>query len=338
MDRDSDLLRHKEQGEADSESDVSIETYSIGETASMIGSTVKTVRYYDEIGLVTPSSYTEGGHRLYTNEDIRQLQLITTLRYLDFEISEISKMVTGEIEVDKALAWQIDSLETQVHTLTNMISILQQAREHQGDSLRYISDQVHSRTVSPKKRSQFLAEKLDASKLFEGIPAEWRSSLLYFFDKYIIHQVKLTAKQTIAWNELQELVSDPQFLLDLKEDSFLLFNMVDKPRLQAGAWVRTLEDIHLRLNKALKQKLPAGSPFVQTIVEDTAMLHASSEQATNKEDFFRYFATHSRPIGLERIERFETLCSILSPKFRQFQKGNQLLLQGIQWKLAQMQK
>ncbi|WP_019419849.1 MerR family DNA-binding transcriptional regulator [Paenibacillus sp. OSY-SE] len=44
--------------------------YSIGEAAKMIGSTVKTVRYYDEIGLLKPTNYTEGGHRLYTTEDI----------------------------------------------------------------------------------------------------------------------------------------------------------------------------------------------------------------------------------------------------------------------------
>lgn len=35
-------------------------TYSIGEVSKMIGSTIKTVRYYDDIGLVKPTSYTEG--------------------------------------------------------------------------------------------------------------------------------------------------------------------------------------------------------------------------------------------------------------------------------------
>ncbi len=46
-------------------------TYPIGEVAKMIGSKVRTIRYYDEIGLVKPTSHTEGGHRLYTTEDTR---------------------------------------------------------------------------------------------------------------------------------------------------------------------------------------------------------------------------------------------------------------------------
>lgn len=70
-------------------------TYSIGEAAALIGSTVKTVRYYDEIGLLKPTSYTEGGHRLYTPEDIWRLELITTLRYLDCGIDEISPIISG---------------------------------------------------------------------------------------------------------------------------------------------------------------------------------------------------------------------------------------------------
>ncbi|MFD0713053.1 MerR family transcriptional regulator [Paenibacillus sp. GCM10027626] len=310
--------------------------YSIGEAAKMIGSTIKTVRYYDEIGLVKPTSYTEGGHRLYTTEDLWRLELITTLRYLDFGIDEISQMISGEIPIDKALDWQIESLTTQVSTLTNMISILQQAKQHQGDSLRYIYDLVHARTTDSEKRKQFITEKVEASKFLEGVPEEWRGSLLYFFNTYIINQVKESAKQTIAWNELQELINDPQFIADLKQDEFLFFNMVNQPRLKAGVWLRKQEDIHNRLNKALKQKLSADSLFVQAIVEDTAMLYANLEQSANQEDFFRYFAKYSQRTRSERIERFNTLCSILSPKYRQFAKGNLLLLQGIQWKLEHM--
>ncbi|MCE5172717.1 MerR family transcriptional regulator [Paenibacillus profundus] len=311
-------------------------TYSIGEAAKMIGSTVKTVRYYDEIGLVKPTSYTEGGHRLYTTEDIWRLELITTLRYLDFGIDEISKMISGEIPVAKALDWQIESLETQVSTLMNMISIFRQAKEHEGDSLRYIYDLVNTRVINPEKRNQFITEKVEKSKFLDGISEEWRGSLFYFFNKYIINQVKVSAKQTVAWNELQELVNDSQFLSDLRHDEFLFFNMVHQPRFDAATWVKKLEDIHIRLDTALKQKCSADSPFVQTIVEDTAMLYANSDQSINKEEFFRYFAEYAQNPRTERIERFNTLCSILSPKFRSFSKGNTLLLQGIQWKLEHM--
>nr|WP_019419847.1 MerR family transcriptional regulator [Paenibacillus sp. OSY-SE] len=320
-----------------SDSIAQVGTYSIGEVAKMIGSTIKTVRYYDEIGLVKPTSYTEGGHRLYTTEDIWRLELTTTLRYLDFGIDEISLIISGEIPIDKALDWQIESLETQVSALTNTISILRQAKKHQGDSLRHIYDLVNTRTINSEERYQFVNEKVEVSKLLDGIPAEWRDSLLYFFNKYIINQVKVSAKQTAAWNELQELINDPQFIEDLRNIEFLFFNIVHQPRFNAATWIRKLEDNQNRLNKALKKKCSADSPYVQAIVEDSAMLYANSEQSANKEEFFRYIAEYFQRTKTKRLERCNTLCSIISPQYHLLSKGGLLLYQGIQWKLKHMQ-
>lgn len=312
------------------------ETYSIGQAATMLGSTIKTVRYYDKIGLLMPSCYTEGGHRLYTKDDIWRLQLITTLRFLDFEIDDIRKLIAGEIEVHSALDWQIESLEAQVSTLTSMISILRQAKAHDGDSLDYIQELVKARTIRSEKRHQFMTEKLEESKLLDGIPQEWRSSFLYFFNKYIVNQVKITAKQAYAWDELQGLINDPHFISDLMQDEYLFFNMVNQPKWSASVWPKKIEDIHNRLRKAMERNLTADSPFVQSIVESTALLYADSEQSMNKEDFFRYFAEYAKSPNTERVERFNTLCAMLSPEYRLFSKGNTLLLQGIEWRLEHM--
>ncbi|WP_241774526.1 MULTISPECIES: MerR family transcriptional regulator [Lysinibacillus] len=312
--------------------------YSIGETAKMIGSTIKTVRYYDEIGLLKPTSYTEGGHRLYTVEDIWRLEMITNLRYLDFGIDEIGKIISEEISVDKALDWQIESMETQVNTLMDMISILRQAKEHDGDSLQYIHDLVSARTINAAQKKQFIDKKLKESQLLIGIPKEWRDSFFYYFDKYIINQVKGSAKQTAAWHELQELINDPQFIKDLKNTEFLYFNIVHQSKYNATTLVRKLENIQDRLNKALKQKLPANSPIVQTIIDDTARLYANSQQLDNKEDHFRYFAEYIQKTKTKRLERCETLCAILSPQYYQLSKANQLLFQGIEWRLEHMEE
>ncbi|WP_458125334.1 MerR family transcriptional regulator [Paenibacillus sp. Z3-2] len=104
---------------------------SIGETAKLIGSTVKTIRYYDEIELLQPSSHKEGGHRLYTTQDLWQLELITTLRYLNFSIPDIRTLMSGELAVAQALDLQIEALKTQIGTMNSMLSILQQAKQHE---------------------------------------------------------------------------------------------------------------------------------------------------------------------------------------------------------------
>ncbi len=61
----------------------------IGEVAKLTGVTVRTLRYYDEIGLLRPSGTTEAGYRLYNDTDLAVLQQILFFRELDFPLEDI---------------------------------------------------------------------------------------------------------------------------------------------------------------------------------------------------------------------------------------------------------
>ncbi|WP_346294160.1 MerR family transcriptional regulator [Sphaerothrix gracilis] len=61
----------------------------IGELAKQTGLSVRTLHYYDEIGLLVPSHRTEADHRLYSDQDIIRLQQILSLRQLGLSLSEI---------------------------------------------------------------------------------------------------------------------------------------------------------------------------------------------------------------------------------------------------------
>src|SRR5882757_4037828 len=63
----------------------------IGELASASGLSIRTVRYYDQIGLLTPSGRTGAGHRLYDETDVRRLYRICLLRRTGLALSEISR-------------------------------------------------------------------------------------------------------------------------------------------------------------------------------------------------------------------------------------------------------
>ena len=54
----------------------------IGEVAERVGLSLRSVRYYEEIGLVEPSDRTEGGFRLYSEEDVRRLLLVKRIKSL----------------------------------------------------------------------------------------------------------------------------------------------------------------------------------------------------------------------------------------------------------------
>ncbi|ALC54379.1 MerR family transcriptional regulator [Bacillus thuringiensis] len=67
--------------------------WMISEFASAGDVTVRTLRYYDKINLLKPSDYTEGGHRLYTKDDLYVLQQIQSFKHLGFSLSEIQNVI-----------------------------------------------------------------------------------------------------------------------------------------------------------------------------------------------------------------------------------------------------
>lgn len=75
----------------------------INEAAKTAGVTVRTLQYYDKIGLLKPSEVTEAGYRIYSTEDIGTLQQILFFRELDFPLDEIKKIM-GNPKYDQSLA------------------------------------------------------------------------------------------------------------------------------------------------------------------------------------------------------------------------------------------
>ncbi|MGU3371268.1 MerR family transcriptional regulator [Bacillus mycoides] len=67
----------------------------INKVGELTGVTVRTLRYYDKIGLLKPASKTEGGHRLYTNEEIKKLQQVQFLKKIGFSLQEIKNMLAS---------------------------------------------------------------------------------------------------------------------------------------------------------------------------------------------------------------------------------------------------
>ncbi len=63
--------------------------WKVGELARRTGLSVRTLHWYDEIGLLTPSWHTAAGHRLYTTADVARLQQIKSLRQLGLALDEV---------------------------------------------------------------------------------------------------------------------------------------------------------------------------------------------------------------------------------------------------------
>ncbi len=92
-------------------------TYSTGELAKLGGVSVRTVQYYDQRGILVPTGLTEGGRRLYNQEDLKRLQTICFLRDLDFSIDDIKTVLEEENSrevLSLLLDTQIQSLQAEI--------------------------------------------------------------------------------------------------------------------------------------------------------------------------------------------------------------------------------
>ena len=66
--------------------------YQIGELANLVNMSPRTIRYYEEIGLLNSVKRIEGGKRVYTDSDVQRLKFITRLKHLGLTLSEMTEL------------------------------------------------------------------------------------------------------------------------------------------------------------------------------------------------------------------------------------------------------
>ena len=103
---------------------------TVKEVSRLTGVSVRTLHYYDAIGLLKPSEVTEAGYRLYDDTALSRLQSILLFRELQFPLKEIREILdSSEFDPSEALAQQIELLELQYRHLGELISFAREIQE-----------------------------------------------------------------------------------------------------------------------------------------------------------------------------------------------------------------
>lgn len=89
-------------------------TLHIGEVAERIGLSLRTVRYYEEQGLIEPAGRTEGGFRLYTDEQVDRLLLIKQMKPLGFTVQQMRDLLAATDDLRHADATRRRDAERQL--------------------------------------------------------------------------------------------------------------------------------------------------------------------------------------------------------------------------------
>ncbi len=95
----------------------------------MASVSVRTLRFYDKVGLLSPTSYTEAGYRLYTDGDFLRLQQILALKFLGFSLAEIKRCLqVGPTVLREALALQRAMMQERREQLNAIIQAIDETQ------------------------------------------------------------------------------------------------------------------------------------------------------------------------------------------------------------------
>jgi len=132
--------------------------WKIGELARRTGLTVRTLHHYDSIGLQSPAERSQGGHRVYGEDDVRRLYRIVSLRSLGFPLDAIAGVLDRDgVDPRAAVADHLHRLEDQMardralrRTLRSLLGRLETE-----DFLTTIEEMtMHQRYYSPEQLQQ----------------------------------------------------------------------------------------------------------------------------------------------------------------------------------------
>lgn len=91
-----------------------------GELAKLANTTLRTIRYYDKIGLLPPSQVQENGYRMYCEDDFLKLQKIISLKHFGFSLDEIFPIIVNDDQFSfkKSLEMQLELVEKKINNLS----------------------------------------------------------------------------------------------------------------------------------------------------------------------------------------------------------------------------
>jgi len=152
-----------------------VSKYTTGEVAKLCGVTVRTVQYYDTRGILVPSELTEGGRRLYSEDDVKRMKIVCFLRELGLSIDAIGQLLAEEDpgsvisllldEQEAALRKEIGEREKMLEKLSDLRAGLKSVEEFSLESIGDIAYIMTNRDELKKNHMILLLTGLPLSVL-----------------------------------------------------------------------------------------------------------------------------------------------------------------------------
>lgn len=119
-------------------------TWTVGQVAQRFGVTVRTLRHYDEIGLLVPTHRTPAGYRCYTDDDLTRLQQIVVYRRLELPLEQIAEVLAGGDSAVEHLRRQRAAVMFRLDTLRDLVAAIDRALEKEMSNQQMSTDDLRN--------------------------------------------------------------------------------------------------------------------------------------------------------------------------------------------------
>jgi DNA-binding transcriptional MerR regulator len=202
---------------------VASELLTIGKLSRLSGVPVKTIRHYSDLGVLPPSEVAESGYRLYAQADRLRLELIRSLRSLDFDLGTIGRLLAQQRTAREALEFQLRTVEMGMARLRRSRAVLERALRSataatNDETLLAVVRRLNAvAALDAFARESLLSASLDSH--LRGVPIDsgWKAEL--YRAAFAELPEALTEAQWSALFELVELVQDPSFGKNLAQQA-----------------------------------------------------------------------------------------------------------------------
>ncbi len=140
---------------------------TVKQVSELSGVSIRTLQYYDNIGLLTPSERTEAGYRLYEEEQLATLQEILLFRELEFPLKEIKAILESPAhDREKALRQQVELLTLKKERLEGLIRLADDLRHERKTTMDFTAfDKTKLEEYAKRAREEYSGT--DAYKEYE---------------------------------------------------------------------------------------------------------------------------------------------------------------------------
>ena len=138
----------------------------VHEVSRLTGVSIRTLQYYDRIGLLHPTEHTEAGYRLYDDKALETLQQILLFRELEFPLKDIQRIITSpDFDRSKAIAQQIKLLTMKKEHIENLISLAREIRSKGAGTMSFDAfDTKKMEEYAEKAKGRTRENALDISR------------------------------------------------------------------------------------------------------------------------------------------------------------------------------